>query len=185
MHHLTRYLGVCVLASLVAACSGQHSTSLIPATNGPSNADQPATNLNTTAASSTATSSLPNSSAFGFRGPIVGLRTGGGLTLRGDASQGYVPVTATSATVTNADGGSATAGHYALVVGSGSTGAGITAQYIATFTGEPSTVTLTGTYVGAKTYGFEIKTTSSGTVPILVSSSAKLTGSSRPAARCR
>lgn len=96
--------------------------------------------------------------------------------MKGTAGEGSVPVSSTSSTTVNTSGGSATVGHYALLVGTGSTSVGFVATYIATFTTQPSTVTVSGTYVGATNYGIEIKTTGSGTVPVMTSSATSLSG---------
>ncbi|HTU68943.1 MAG TPA: hypothetical protein VMF11_01365 [Candidatus Baltobacteraceae bacterium] len=112
---------------------------------------------------------------MGFQGEITSVRSGG-YTLW-TSSSGYLPITTTSSTTTNTDGGTATVGHYALVVGTGSTSVSISAIYVATFTTDPGAVTMSGTYSGATTYGIEIETSAHGVVPVMVSSATKLSGS--------
>jgi len=82
----------------------------------------------------------------------------------------------TSSSTSNTYGGTAAVGHYALLVGSGSTSTSITASYVATFSSAPPSVTMQGTYVGATFYGFQMKTTSSGTVPVMTGTATTLSG---------
>lgn len=118
---------------------------------------------------------FPNATLIAFEGEISALRTGG-YTMEGGAGEGYLHINTTSSTVINSDGGSATVGHYALLVGTGSLATAISAVYIATFTSAPGQVTLRGTYSGAMPYGFEMKTTDYGTVPVMTSTATSLSG---------
>jgi hypothetical protein len=175
MQNLTRSLGACMLAGLLAACSGQNTSSLLPVNTNVTNAGS-TTNPQSVATTQSVTSALPDSSAIALQGTISGLRSGG-FTLNTNGSAGYVPVNTTSSTTINTDGGSETAGHYAFVVGTGSTATSITANYVAAFTSEPGAVTMSGTYENATSYGFVLKTTGgAGSVPVITSSSTKLTG---------
>ncbi len=96
--------------------------------------------------------------------------------MEGTAGQGYVHVNTTSSTSLNTYGGSATVGHYALLVGTGSVSTALSAVYIATFTSAPGQVTLHGTYSQATPYGFEMKTTDYGIVPVMTSTTTSLSG---------
>ena len=94
----------------------------------------------------------------------------------GNASQGYVVIDTSSSTRINTYGGSLADGHYALVDGTGAIATAVSALYIATFTSQPGSVTVKGTYEGATTYGFEIKDGSYGTIPVMTSTATSLSG---------
>jgi hypothetical protein len=132
----------------------------------------------TAAASSSSTpgaspeAAFPNSNRVAFEGEIVA-SISGGYTMLGN--NGYIHIYTSSATL-NTYGGSAAVGHYALLVGSGSTSTSITAAYVATFTTLPGNITLRGVYDGATSYGFLMKTTDYGLVPVMTSTQSSLSG---------
>lgn len=187
MHHYTRFLGACVFAGLLAACSGQNTSSLLPNSPPPGSDSAPlqtaATGPDTatmTTQSVATTTSKPFGTATTYEGKITALQTGGGFTLLG--SSGSVAIRSTSTTTHNAYAGTAAVGHYAVVVGTGSLSTGLTATYIATFTTSPGLVRITGTYSGATTYGIRIKTSTNGYLPVLAGAATTLSGTLTPGA---
>lgn len=164
--HFHRIAGLCVFASLIAACSGQNTTSLLPASatvqrqaaGSPSGGPLLRTD---TASATTASNSLKS-----ILGTIAGT-TSGKFDISTGTSAGTVPVTTSGATI-NTDVAALAAGNYAIATGTGSST--LAATYVAVFSSKPSSVTLSGTVSGTTTYGFILKTTASGNVPVMLTS---------------
>jgi hypothetical protein len=183
MRNLYRYFSVLFLAGLLAACGGggggQNST--LPVSQAPGAQPMPQTSSGVSSPSSSATpgvattqAAFPSAKYIAFEGEIVATISGG-YTMYA-AAVGDLHVYTTSSTVLNAHGGTAAVGHYALVIGTGSTSTSISAVYIATFTSAPGQVTVRGTYNNAAPYGFDLHTTNYGLVPVLVTTSTSLSG---------
>ena len=163
--HFHRIAGICVFASLIAACSGQNTTSLLPSR---AAEQQPTGSISGRPVfrSDTASATTAQTSLSSVKGTISGTTTGKFIIATGTAS-GNVPVTTAGASI-NTDGASLATGHYAIAVGSGSSA--LAATYVAVFSSEPSSVTLSGTVSGTTSYGFILKTTASGNVPVMLTS---------------
>jgi hypothetical protein len=176
---MTRYFSICILAASLAACGGGGAgqNAGLPLSQAPGAPPVPQASGAVAAASPGATpqAAFPNANLIAFEGEISALRSGG-YTMEGTAGQGYLHINTTSSTTLNIHGGSATVGHYALLVGSGSVSTAISAVYIATFTSAPGQVTVQGTYSQATPYGFEMKTTDYGIVPVMTSTATSLSG---------
>lgn len=176
MQWLTRFFSACVFAGLLVACGGANSSSsMVPPADSPPSAPPAGLQTSDVSPAASPNAAFPNSNRVSFEGKIVALLSGG-YTMLGIANQGNLHIYTASSTKINTYGGTATVGHYALLVGSGSTSTSITAAYVATFTTEPGQVTLHGTYVGATGYGFEMKAGGYGIVPIMTSTATSLSG---------
>jgi hypothetical protein len=171
MQRSMRYLVLFAIAGLLAACGGKTS-SLPPAAQNPPSA------LQTNGARggvATTQSAFPNSNRVGFEGRIVKLLPRG-FTMLGPKGVGFLHINTSPSTEMETDGGSATVGNYALLVGTGSQFTAINALYIATFSSSPRPTTLQGTYLGATGYGFWLKTAYHGIVPVMTDTESSLSG---------
>ena len=118
--------------------------------------------------------------AITVSGPITGTFAGG-FTVNTGATDGYLHVYTNSSTVFA--GGAPKAGLYTQATGAGSMSTSITARYVALYASSPSTVTVSGTALATRPYGFMAKasnaaSSSSGytSVPIVMNASTIVGG---------
>lgn len=94
--------------------------------------------------------------------------TNGSFTVDTGSAHGYVRVSSSSA---SGNPGSLATGKFVAIVGTGSTGTSISPDFIGVFSSNPGTTTISGTVTGTTTFGFDVRTSSAGIVPVMVSSS--------------
>lgn len=176
--HYGRLLGAGMLAGLLVACGSAGNSPLPVQPNAPSGISSgPAATPTTVSSTTTTTATLQQFSSF--PGTVAGTYSGG-FVLYDTAVGSKVDVAITSSTTVNTDTAPLATGSHTIVLGTGSTSTSISASYVALYPTTPGTLTFSGSVSGDTTYGFLVKTSAAGTVPVLVDTKSGLT--SLPAA---
>ena len=164
MYLYTRYLGVGLLAGLLASCGQSGTGGALPTSL--SNPSNPTTQPTTQSAYKQPSFAIGNS-LVGITGTVSGMGSNGSFTVNTGSAHGYVRVSSSSAP---GNPSSLATGKYVAIVGTGSTETSIAPSFIGVFSSNPGTWTISGTVTGTTAFGFDVRTANSGIVPVMVSS---------------
>lgn len=154
-----------MLAGLLAACGGGGQNNALPP-NQPDATSAVQTSPQQLSITPDAVTTA-TASQISLQGKIAGLTTGRNFILDTGSVSGKVPITTTSSTTINTYRAALKTGVFAIAVGKGSTGSSLAASYVALYPTAPTSLSLSGTVSGLTAFGFDLRTSQYGVVPVM------------------